>query len=427
MAVRILATLAILAALASMVPLMRSSGALAGTPTGCGITDLAVSKTVDHATPDVGDQVVFTITVTNQGGDTGTNISASDVLPSGFIFESSTTAGGSYNQNTGVLTVPILTSGQSATLTLTVLVTGGAVSGVTNTAEVIAADQFDPDSTPNNHNASEDDQASVTVNAQDASLSITKTDLTTSVIASVPDTYTVTVSNAGADTAHNVIVSDIVPTSGAPSLISNGGGYDANTHTITWNLGDIASGSFVTLTYTVVYDGSQSSVTNTATVQSDTFDANLTDNAASDTDTVLNDNAIGQPHVESVSQQDVTVAGVTCTPTPTPSPTPSPTPFIPPTCTPTPAPSVTLGAATSRPTRTPKPTGAQPLSLALTPTPTVTPSVYAEAESVCLNTTPSPTPTASPTTSPPGSGSPTATPTAVPGAPTARPTRTPHH
>ena len=37
------------------------------------------------------------------------------------------------------------------------------VGAKTNTAEVTAADQPDVDSTPNNHNPAEDDQASVTV------------------------------------------------------------------------------------------------------------------------------------------------------------------------------------------------------------------------------------------------------------------------
>jgi hypothetical protein len=60
-----------------------------------------------------------------------------------------------------VWTVGTINSAASATLTVTArMATSGAK---TNTAEVTAADQTDIDSTPNNHNAAEDDQASVTV------------------------------------------------------------------------------------------------------------------------------------------------------------------------------------------------------------------------------------------------------------------------
>jgi hypothetical protein len=40
-----------------------------------------------------------------------------------------------------------------------------AVGANTNTAQISAADQSDPDSTPNNNNPAEDDQASVQVTA----------------------------------------------------------------------------------------------------------------------------------------------------------------------------------------------------------------------------------------------------------------------
>src|SRR3712207_8358050 len=49
------------------------------------------------------------------------------------------------------------------------------LAGVTNTARVQTSDQFDPDSTPGN-TAAEDDQSSVTVTALSADLSITKSD-----------------------------------------------------------------------------------------------------------------------------------------------------------------------------------------------------------------------------------------------------------
>ena len=45
--------------------------------------DLAVTKTVSDATPNVGDTITFTVTLTNQGPDTATNVQVTDVLPPG--------------------------------------------------------------------------------------------------------------------------------------------------------------------------------------------------------------------------------------------------------------------------------------------------------------------------------------------------------
>ena len=76
----------------------------------------------------------------------------------------------------------------------------------TNTAEVTAADQADTDSTPNNHVATEDDQASVTLTPPAIDLSVTKTvnNATPTVGSSV--IFTVKVSNAGPSQATGVEV-----------------------------------------------------------------------------------------------------------------------------------------------------------------------------------------------------------------------------
>ena len=71
-----------------------------------------------------------------------------------------------YNSTTGVWTVGTLVNGSSASLQITATVASS--TAITNTAQVSASDQPDPDSTPNNNIASEDDQASVTLSPQGA-------------------------------------------------------------------------------------------------------------------------------------------------------------------------------------------------------------------------------------------------------------------
>ena len=63
--------------------------------------DLVTSKTVDNNTSLVGDSVTFTITVTNNGPSTATNISLTDSLPSGITYTGHTVSQGSYTLGTG--------------------------------------------------------------------------------------------------------------------------------------------------------------------------------------------------------------------------------------------------------------------------------------------------------------------------------------
>src|SRR5439155_17804 len=167
-------------------------------------------KAVDNPAPNLGSNVVFTITLTNGGPSKATGVMVGDLLPSGVTYVSSTVSQGSYVSGTGVWTVGDVVSGGSATLTITATVT--TIGAKTNTAEVTAADQPDFDSTPNNHVASEDDQASVTVTPQQIDLSVTKAiDNATPVVGSNV-VFTMTVSNAaGLSTATNVTVKDLLP------------------------------------------------------------------------------------------------------------------------------------------------------------------------------------------------------------------------
>ena len=47
------------------------------------LVDLELDKSVDNPTPNVGDNVTFTLTVTNDGPDGATNVVVTDQLPAG--------------------------------------------------------------------------------------------------------------------------------------------------------------------------------------------------------------------------------------------------------------------------------------------------------------------------------------------------------
>lgn len=128
------------------------------------VSDLSLTKEVDDLTPNKGFEVVFTITVINDGPSTATNVSVLDQLPQGFIWISDDSFG-DYVTSTGIWTVGDITNGSSATLNITAIV--NSIEDYTNTAEIISSDSFDPDSVVNNNDPSEDDQASVTLDPDD--------------------------------------------------------------------------------------------------------------------------------------------------------------------------------------------------------------------------------------------------------------------
>ncbi len=123
--------------------------------------DLSVVKTVDNATPTVGQQVVFTIVVTNNGSFDATGVVVEDLLQSGYTLISSSTSTGTYSAVTGIWTIGSLNNGdsESMTITATVNVSGSYVntatvsgneedpniSNNTSTVETIPTDFFIPE------------------------------------------------------------------------------------------------------------------------------------------------------------------------------------------------------------------------------------------------------------------------------------------
>src|SRR5262249_27516810 len=80
--------------------------------------DLAITKTVSDATPNVGDTITFTVTVTNLGPDRATGVAVQDSLPAGLVLVSATPSQGSYQPNNGTWNVGTVDLSVPQTLTL---------------------------------------------------------------------------------------------------------------------------------------------------------------------------------------------------------------------------------------------------------------------------------------------------------------------
>ena len=232
--------------------------------------DLGLTKTVDNPTPNVGDTVTYTVTLSNNGPDAATGAQVTDLLPSGVSFVSDTTSQGTYDPTTGLWNVGTVDVGSPQTLSIQATVT--SPNPATNTARITHSDQFDPN--PGNNNATAPDSP------QQADLALTKTvdDSTPNVGDTI--TYTITLDNGGPERATDVQVTDPLPAgltfvSATPSQ----GTYDPATGL--WTVGTVAVGSPQTLLIQATV-ASPNPQTNTATItHADQFDPNPGNNTAS--------------------------------------------------------------------------------------------------------------------------------------------------
>ena len=120
--------------------------------------DLSLTKSVSNAAPAFGASINYVLSVTNASTSTltATGVTVQDTLPAGFNFTSAS-GFGSYNSSTGVWTVGSIPPGTTRTLTITGTVAATSGASVANIAEITASSAFDPDSTPGNATAGEDD------------------------------------------------------------------------------------------------------------------------------------------------------------------------------------------------------------------------------------------------------------------------------
>ncbi|MCB0471791.1 MAG: DUF11 domain-containing protein, partial [Flavobacteriaceae bacterium] len=122
--------------------------------------DLSLLKSVSDNAPAAGTNIIFYLTVVNNGPSDATGVQVEDVLPSGFTYVSDN-SGGNYNSGTGIWNIGTINDGTSTTLEITATVNNRGF--YLNTAEIIASDNNDPDSTVNNNVPTEDDQDNVSV------------------------------------------------------------------------------------------------------------------------------------------------------------------------------------------------------------------------------------------------------------------------
>ena len=90
-----------------------------GEPPANPVADLSLASAVNNANPSNGDEIQYSITVSNAGPDAATGIKIHDEIPEGLIYLSNSPGIGSYDLATNIWSISSLNAGESATLILT--------------------------------------------------------------------------------------------------------------------------------------------------------------------------------------------------------------------------------------------------------------------------------------------------------------------
>jgi len=245
---------------------------------GIVVSPPTIVKSFSSATVGLNNSVTLTFTITNPNGATDlTGVSFNDNMPAGLIIANPDSLTGTCDL--GVIT-PAVTSinlvggtilaGSSCTFSIDVL----AVSAGTqvNTTDPVTSNEGGTGGT-----------ATATVSVLVPDLTITKTHTGNFVRPQTGATYTITVSNSGADTSALITVDDNLP-AGLTATDFSGPNWNCTLSPLQCTRGDVlfAGTSFEPITLTVnVAANAASSVTNTATV-SGGAEVNTANDSASD-------------------------------------------------------------------------------------------------------------------------------------------------
>ncbi|WP_458453653.1 hypothetical protein [Methanobrevibacter sp.] len=227
--------------------------------------DLSIIKSVNQSIVNYTDMVKWTLMVSNKGPDNATNVIITDVLPEGFIYIKSNVK---YENNTCI--IDKINVGQTITIELIsqVNITGNFI----NIANV-TGDEYDYNLTDN-----EDDEP-IKVNPS-SDLSVTKTASESEPHYLDEISYEIIVVNNGPDTAHNIVIKDLLPHSLIWLDDDSEGGYNPDTGEL--YLEALEVGESFTLNIDCIVNAT-GSIENNVTVNGSEHDYNLTNNKANET------------------------------------------------------------------------------------------------------------------------------------------------
>jgi len=240
-------------------------------------SDLSITKSVNNNTPFIGDAIIFTLTITNNGPDVATGVAVLDEVPSGYGSITNISNGGATIGNSINWTGLIIQPNRSVVLTLNVTVLSTGIYN--NRTEITASSNVDPDSDPTssfddddfNDGIPDDDESDlVIVIPQISDLSLEKLVDNLEPNKGTEVNFTIIVDNDGPSDVSNVTVSDQLPQGFIWISDDSFGDYDPSTGI--WSIGSLENDSSVILNITAIVSLIEDYKNTAEIITSDSFD-----------------------------------------------------------------------------------------------------------------------------------------------------------
>lgn len=237
--------------------------------------DLQLTKTATSNSVPQGQNLTYTLSVTNRGPDAATSVTITDALPASVVFVSVATSQGTCTNIGGTVVCDLAALPVGTNAVVSLVATPSVTGTITNRAVVFTA-TTDP-------NLSNNTGTVAVAVLPAADLAMTQTAAPNPVLTSQNVTYTLTVTNLGPSAGSSVTVTDALPAgfsfvsaNASQGTCSNVGGI------VTCSLGTISTGSTASAQITATPSASSNvtNISNAATVTAAEFDPAATNNTA---------------------------------------------------------------------------------------------------------------------------------------------------
>ena len=243
--------------------------------------DLAVTMTASPNPVLIGQDLVYTVNLTNNGPSAAGDPIVTDPLPAGLTFDQSNSSAGpngTFSESNGVVTWASsgnLLAGYSDSFTIAVVpMASGLITNTVTASNLAVPAEIDPNLTNNT--------ATVTVPVSPADVSVNVDNPSDPLFIGQGAVFQIQVLNSGPAVATNVTLTDMFSAGGVIVQVSTGHFSGVN---YSANLGNFAPGQSETV-YIIVDPQTSGPLTNSAAVIADQYDPNTSNNTSSATNLV---------------------------------------------------------------------------------------------------------------------------------------------
>lgn len=236
----------------------------------CPGSDFALGMTA-HPNPIIaGNNLTYSLMVTNNGPSSATNVSVTYLLPGSALFVSATTSQGTFAQSGSLVTFNLGRMEPSARVTMTVVALPMTPGTIFATANVVSEQ---PDFVPGNNSTTVLTQ----VSPPTTDLAVAMDSAPNPALVGSPLTYTVSVANNGPSPASGITVTNALPPNAAfLSATGSLGSFVSVGQVVFWSLPGLSSGSAATATIVVapLVEGTYTATATAGGAQYDPVDSN---------------------------------------------------------------------------------------------------------------------------------------------------------